>query len=121
MTGAGKGYAIIIGGSMSGLFAALMLRQRGFEVDDYERVESEMAGRGAGIVAQPVVAATLRRLDLPTADLGVEATTRRILDLEGRTLVLAGSIAVVSPTTATVPWSLETEELVFRETAASAP
>jgi len=78
--------ALIVGGSMSGLFVALMLRQRGFEVDVYERVESEMAGRGAGIVAQPVVAATLRRLGLPTADLGVEATTRRILDLEGRTL-----------------------------------
>lgn len=71
---------------MSGLFAALMLRQRGFEVGVYERVESEMAGRGAGIVAQPVVAATLRRLGLPTADLGVEATTRRILDLDGRTI-----------------------------------
>jgi lipopolysaccharide export system protein LptA len=42
------------------------------------------------------------------------------VDLEGRTLVLAGSIAVVSPTTAKVPWSLETEELVFREAAASA-
>ena len=42
------------------------------------------------------------------------------VDLDGRTLVLAGSIAVVSPTTASVPWSLETEELVFREAAASA-
>jgi lipopolysaccharide transport protein LptA len=42
------------------------------------------------------------------------------VDLQGRTLVLAGSIAVVSPTTAAVPWSLETEELVFREAAASA-
>ena len=52
--------AIVIGGSMSGLFAGLLLRQRGFEVDIYERVESELAGRGAGIVAQPVVAETLR-------------------------------------------------------------
>ena len=40
---------------MSGLFAGLMLRQRGFAVDIYERVESELAGRGAGIVAQPIV------------------------------------------------------------------
>jgi lipopolysaccharide export system protein LptA len=41
------------------------------------------------------------------------------VDLERRTLVLAGSIAVVSPTTASVPWSLETQELVFRENKAS--
>ncbi len=51
----------IIGGSMSGLFAGLMLRRHGFEVDIYERVESELSGRGAGIVAQPVVARTLAR------------------------------------------------------------
>jgi len=42
------------------------------------------------------------------------------VDLDGRTLVLAGSIAVLAPVAAKVPWSLETEELVFREAAASA-
>jgi 2-polyprenyl-6-methoxyphenol hydroxylase-like FAD-dependent oxidoreductase len=30
--------ALVIGGSMSGLLAALMLRRRGWEVDIYERV-----------------------------------------------------------------------------------
>ncbi len=59
--GAGRRRAIVIGGSMSGLFAGLLLRQQGFEVEVYERVESELAGRGAGIVAQTVVAQTLRR------------------------------------------------------------
>ena len=49
---------------MSGLFAGLMLRRHGFAVDIYERVESELAGRGAGIVAQPVVVETLRRLGI---------------------------------------------------------
>jgi 2-polyprenyl-6-methoxyphenol hydroxylase-like FAD-dependent oxidoreductase len=71
---------------MSGLFAGLLLRQHGFEVEIYERVESELAGRGAGIVAQPVVAQTLRRLGLQTAGLGVEASIRRILDAQGRTV-----------------------------------
>ena len=47
--------AIVIGGSMSGLFAGLQLRARGFAVDIYERVDSELSGRGAGIVAQPAV------------------------------------------------------------------
>jgi 2-polyprenyl-6-methoxyphenol hydroxylase-like FAD-dependent oxidoreductase len=75
--------ALIIGGSMSGLFAGLMLRRRGFEVEIYERVESELAGRGAGIVAQPVVARTLQDLGLRTADLGVEMTTRKVLDSAG--------------------------------------
>ena len=69
---------------MSGLFAGLQLRARGFAVDIYERVESELSGRGAGIVAQPNVPQAMRRLGIDTADLGVEMTTRKILDSEGR-------------------------------------
>src|SRR3954468_16379285 len=79
--------AIVIGGSMSGLFAGLQLRARGFAVDIYERVDSELSGRGAGIVAQPVVPMTMRSLGIDTADLGVEMTTRKILDAEGRVVI----------------------------------
>jgi 2-polyprenyl-6-methoxyphenol hydroxylase-like FAD-dependent oxidoreductase len=79
----------VIGGSMSGLFAGLQLRARGFAVDIYERVDSELSGRGAGIVAQPVVPKTMRALGIDTADLGVEMTTRKILDAEGRVVVEA--------------------------------
>ena len=78
--------AIIIGGSMSGLFAGLLLRQRGFTVDIFERVESELAGRGAGIVAQPTVHAALRGLGIDPVDLGVDMTTRKVLDAEGHIL-----------------------------------
>jgi 2-polyprenyl-6-methoxyphenol hydroxylase-like FAD-dependent oxidoreductase len=81
--------AVVIGGSMSGLFAGLQLRARGFAVDIYERVDSELSGRGAGIVAQPVVPRTMRALGIDTADLGVEMTTRKILDAEGRVVVEA--------------------------------
>jgi len=81
--------AVVIGGSMSGLFAGLQLRARGFAVDIYERVDSELSGRGAGIVAQPVVPRTMRALGIDTADLGVEMTTRKILDVEGRVVVEA--------------------------------
>jgi 2-polyprenyl-6-methoxyphenol hydroxylase-like FAD-dependent oxidoreductase len=81
--------AIVIGGSMSGLFAGLQLRARGFAVDIYERVDSELSGRGAGIVAQPNVRRALRGLGIDTADLGVEMTTRKILDAEGRVVVEA--------------------------------
>jgi 2-polyprenyl-6-methoxyphenol hydroxylase-like FAD-dependent oxidoreductase len=79
--------AIIIGGSMSGLFAGLQLLKRGFAVDIYERVEDEMAGRGAGIVAQPTAIAALRGLGVDPVALGVEMTTRKILDVEGRVVV----------------------------------
>jgi 2-polyprenyl-6-methoxyphenol hydroxylase-like FAD-dependent oxidoreductase len=78
-----KPRVLIIGGSMSGLFAGLLLRQRGFDVEIFERVESELAGRGAGIVAQPAVADALRGLGIDPANLGVDATTRQVLDISG--------------------------------------
>ena len=56
--------ALVIGGSMSGLLAAVMLQRRGWEVDVFERVSGELAGRGAGIVAQPELIARLDKLGL---------------------------------------------------------
>jgi 2-polyprenyl-6-methoxyphenol hydroxylase-like FAD-dependent oxidoreductase len=79
-----KRRALVVGGSMSGLLAALLLARAGWEVDVFERVESELAGRGAGIVAQPDLIAMLRRLGIDATDLGVEITTRKILDASGR-------------------------------------
>jgi 2-polyprenyl-6-methoxyphenol hydroxylase-like FAD-dependent oxidoreductase len=81
---AGKRRALVVGGSMSGLLAALLLRRAGWDVNVFERVESELAGRGAGIVAQPDLIATLSRLGIDPADLGVEITRRQILDSSGR-------------------------------------
>lgn len=81
---AGTRRALVVGGSMSGLLAALLLERAGWEVDVFERVESELAGRGAGIVAQPDLIAMLRRLGIDTTDLGVEITTRKILDASGQ-------------------------------------
>ncbi len=68
---------------MSGLLAALLLRRSGWEVDVYERVESELSGRGAGIVAQAELIARLDRLGLDTSDLGVKMKTRIVLDRHG--------------------------------------
>jgi 2-polyprenyl-6-methoxyphenol hydroxylase-like FAD-dependent oxidoreductase len=76
--------AVVIGGSMSGLLAGIMLNRRGWEVDIYERVASELSGRGAGIVAQAELIARLDALKLDTRDLGVAMTTRQILDRDGR-------------------------------------
>lgn len=75
--------ALIIGGSMSGLLAALMLQRRGWDVDVFERVETELAGRGAGILAQAELIAHLGALGLEVGDLGVVLNTRKMLDAAG--------------------------------------
>jgi len=68
---------------MSGLLAAIMLRRRGWDVEVFERVEKELADRGAGIVAQAELIARMNALGLETRDLGVAMSTRKILDQSG--------------------------------------
>jgi 2-polyprenyl-6-methoxyphenol hydroxylase-like FAD-dependent oxidoreductase len=75
--------ALIIGGSMSGLFAAMMLGRRGWQAEVFERVGGELAGRGAGIVAQTPLIAHLAALGLDVRDLGVAIATRKVLDASG--------------------------------------
>jgi 2,6-dihydroxypyridine 3-monooxygenase len=45
--------AAVIGGSIGGLTAALLLRDLGFTVDVYERAAKPLEGRGGGIIVQP--------------------------------------------------------------------
>jgi 2-polyprenyl-6-methoxyphenol hydroxylase-like FAD-dependent oxidoreductase len=76
--------AAVIGGSMSGLLCGLQLRRAGWHVDIFERAGGELAGRGAGIVAQPHLIAALRDFGFDTRQLGVDVAMRRILDRDGR-------------------------------------
>ena len=77
--------ALVIGGSMSGLLAALALARRGWHVEIFERVVEPLAGRGAGIVAQPELKAALRALGLdPDHELGIEVGTRVMIARDGR-------------------------------------
>src|SRR3954468_20650525 len=41
--------AIVVGGSVGGLMAALLLRKTGWDVRVYERALGDLAGRGAGL------------------------------------------------------------------------
>ncbi len=69
---------------MSGLLSGLLLRRSGWNVDIYERVDTELSGRGAGIVAQPELIQRLQGIGLPTETLGVHIASRKILDRQGR-------------------------------------
>src|SRR4051812_2318663 len=70
---------------MSGLLAALALKRPGVDVSVYERVAEPLAGRGAGIVAQPELKVVLRRLGLdPDHDLGIEVPWRLMFSRDGR-------------------------------------
>jgi 2-polyprenyl-6-methoxyphenol hydroxylase-like FAD-dependent oxidoreductase len=76
--------AVIIGGSMSGLFSAALLSQIGWDVDVYERSSVELIGRGAGITGHPELFEALEASGAGTKDLGVEVPKRIAIDRDGR-------------------------------------
>lgn len=82
---AGQPRAIIVGGSMGGLFTALWLRQTGWAVDIYERAGTELAGRGAGIVTHPELLQVLTSIgiDVSPALIGVSVPGRRVFAQNG--------------------------------------
>ncbi len=79
-----KRRAVIIGGSMSGLFSAAFLRQIGWDADVYERSRVELVGRGAGITGHPELFEALEASGAGTERLGIEVPRRIAIDREGR-------------------------------------
>jgi 2-polyprenyl-6-methoxyphenol hydroxylase-like FAD-dependent oxidoreductase len=76
--------AIVIGGSLAGLFAGLLLRRR-FAVDIYERADAGLAGRGAGIATHALLWEALDAAGIAWRDgLGIEVDTRRFFEHDGR-------------------------------------
>lgn len=77
--------AVVIGGSMGGLFAALLLRRAGWHVEVFERIGNELAGRGAGIVTHEELFGVLRHAGIAAnpAELGVAVPGRRVFDPAG--------------------------------------
>lgn len=87
MAGGNNKRALVIGGSMSGLFAVLSLRKAGWDAEIFERSEVELTGRGAGIVTHVELTDALAVVGLdPAADLGVELAGRKTLDRAGRVI-----------------------------------
>lgn len=77
--------ALIIGGSLGGLFAGNLLRQIGWDADIYERSAHDLDSRGGGIVLQPEVVEVFRRIgvDLGAMTLGVQSLHRTVLRPDG--------------------------------------
>ena len=76
----------VVGGSLGGLTAALLLRDLGCEVSVYERSREELEAKGAGIA---VLAATWRypvqRLGVPADEFSARTSWVRFLEADGST------------------------------------
>jgi 2-polyprenyl-6-methoxyphenol hydroxylase-like FAD-dependent oxidoreductase len=82
-----KQRAIIIGGSIGGLFAANLLQQQGWRVDVVERVADDLSGRGAGIGTHEELFVVMRSLGIAIDDsIGVRVSERVCLAPDGALL-----------------------------------
>jgi 2-polyprenyl-6-methoxyphenol hydroxylase-like FAD-dependent oxidoreductase len=69
---------------MSGLLCALNLRQRGWQVDVFERTPVPLRGRGAGIMTHPELRAALSEIGIDCTDgFGIPVQRRLVLDADG--------------------------------------
>ncbi len=76
--------ALIIGGSLGGLFAANILHRIGCEVRVCERAPGTLAGRGAGIATHPELFEALRRSGVTSAlEVGVHVPGRITVGRDG--------------------------------------
>ncbi|MEM9007189.1 MAG: FAD binding domain-containing protein [Cyanobacteria bacterium P01_F01_bin.86] len=76
--------AIVIGGSLAGLFAGTLLRSIGWQVDIYERSAHTLDSRGGGVVLQPDVVEAFQQAGIVyEAPLGVVANERYYLNRDG--------------------------------------
>jgi 2-polyprenyl-6-methoxyphenol hydroxylase-like FAD-dependent oxidoreductase len=77
--------ALVIGGSVGGLFAAHLLRAIGWEVAVFERAAGDLGDRGTGIGTREELFAAMRRIGLRAdATIGVEVRGRVGLGRDGR-------------------------------------
>lgn len=75
--------AVVIGGSVGGLFSAVLLRQAGWLVDVYDRSATSLIGRGAGITTHPELLEVFAAVGIGPDDLGIRADRRITLGHDG--------------------------------------
>jgi 2-polyprenyl-6-methoxyphenol hydroxylase-like FAD-dependent oxidoreductase len=76
--------ATVVGGSLTGLAAGILLRKIGWEVDIFERSPQSLSDRGAGIVMQEETLELLRLCGAKDdSDAGVTLTYRQYLNANG--------------------------------------
>ena len=79
--------ALVVGGSLGGLFAANLLHDLGWEVEVFERVPDDLASRGAGIGTHEELLALLASLGIAMDErLGIQVGERVCVDRSGREL-----------------------------------
>jgi 2-polyprenyl-6-methoxyphenol hydroxylase-like FAD-dependent oxidoreductase len=76
--------ALVVGGSVGGLFAALLLRSIGWDVEVFERSAGDLAGRGTGIGAADALFDVIQRIGVPLdASIGISVRSQLCLDRGG--------------------------------------
>src|SRR5262249_44330537 len=81
---AGRGRALIVGGSMSGLLAAVLLRRIGWGVGVFERGGGGLAGRRGRVVGRPQLVGGFPPPGVHPTRLWGWIATRKLLDASGR-------------------------------------
>jgi len=89
--------AVVIGGSMAGLCAGLVLRNAGCAVEIFEKSPREMRERGAGLVVQDEVLNFVQDHCGAIADeLGVRSHTRQLLARDGSVIWTEASLQLMT-------------------------
>lgn len=93
----GSKRALVIGGSVGGLFAANLLRSTGWNVAVFERNPEELSGRGAGISTHPQLHDITKRLGVPfDAAMGIHIDTVIFLGHDGREFDRRATVRLMS-------------------------
>ena len=80
--------ALVIGGSLGGLFAAHLLRGAGWNASVFERNDEELTGRGVGLGTHPQLIAILRRAGVAFDEtMGIRVPRVVCLDRAGKIIV----------------------------------
>lgn len=83
----GKPRVMVVGGSIGGLTAGVLLRDAGCDVHIFERSTSPLSSRGAGIVVHPMTVRYLVDNAIVTLDrISVSCESLRYIDAEGATV-----------------------------------